>query len=127
MKCPVGYYLAQDPLIETSAWKCEDCGSLAPSTLAGAVSNRVANSIKKMEENGLEPESCEKFILIHSRILHNQHAHMLDVKHSWLHLLGHHEGYLMADLTDKQLQIKEDVARSILQVADKVIPGGYTG
>ena len=29
----------------------------------------------------------------------------------------------MADLTDKQLQIKEDMARSILQVADKIIPG----
>ena len=76
-----------------------------------------------MEENGLEPETCEKFILIHSRILHAQHAHMLDVKHSWLHLLGHSEGHLMADLTDKQLQIKEDTARSILQVADKTIPG----
>ena len=76
-----------------------------------------------MEENGLEPETCEKFILIHSRILHAQHAHMLDVKHSWLHLLGHSEGHLMADLTDKQLQIKEDTARSILQVADKIIPG----
>ena len=76
-----------------------------------------------MEENGLEPETCEKFILIHSRILHAQHAHMLDIKHSWLHLLGHSEGHLMADLTDKQLQIKEDTARSILQVADKIIPG----
>ena len=76
-----------------------------------------------MEENGLEPETCEKFILIHSRILHPQNAHMLDVKHSWLHLLGHSEGHLMADLTDKQLQIKEDTARCILQVADKIIPG----
>ena len=33
MKCSVGYYLAQDPLSESSAWKCEACGSLAPSTL----------------------------------------------------------------------------------------------
>ena len=123
MKCQVGYYLPQDPLSETSAWKCEDCTSLAPSTLANEVSARVAHSIKNMEENGLEPETCEKFILIHSRILHAQHAHMLDVKHSWLHLLGHHEGYLMADLTDRQLRIKEDMARSILQVADKIIPG----
>ena len=87
------------------------------------MSNRVAQTIRTMEENGLEPETCEKFLLIHSRILHAQHAHMLDVKHSWLHLLGHHEGYLMADLTDKQLQTKEDTARSILQVADKIIPG----
>ena len=63
--------------------------------------------------------------MVHSRILHPQHAHMLDVKHSFLHLLGHHEGYLMADLTDKQLQIKEEMARCIINVADKIIPGPF--
>ena len=49
--------------------------------------------------------------------------YFLDVKHSLLHLLGHCEGYLMADLTEKQLQLKEDTARCILNVANKVIPG----
>ena len=105
-----------------------------------------------MEED-LDPEGCEKFLMVHSRILHPQHAHMLgmyvlsvqpinlptytfrmilrflciflDVKHSLLHLLGHCEGYLMADLTEKQLQLKEDTARCILNVANKVIPGTY--
>ena len=76
-----------------------------------------------MEEAGLEPETCEKFLLVHSRILHGQHAHMLDVKHSILHLLGHHEGYLMAELSDKHLQYKEEIARTILSVADKILPG----
>jgi hypothetical protein len=80
-------------------------------------------AIKVMEEAGLEPETCEKFLLVHSRILHGQHAHMLDVKHSLLHLLGHHEGFLMADLSDKQLQYKEEIARTILGVADKILPG----
>ena len=123
MKCPVGYYISTNPLDDSSPWRCEDCGALAPSNLAVEVNTRVSNSIKVMEENGLDPETCEKFILIHCRILHPQHAHMLDVKHSWLHLLGHHEGCLMADLSDKQLQTKEDTARCILSVADKIIPG----
>ena len=92
MKCPVGYYISTNPLDDSSPWRCEDCGALAPSNLAVEVNTRVSNSIKVMEENGLDPETCEKFILIHCRILHPQHAHMLDVKHSWLHLLGHHEG-----------------------------------
>ena len=58
-----------------------------------------------------------------NRVLHPQHAHMLDVKHSLLHILGHHEGYLMADLSDRQLQMKEEIGRSILQVADRLLPG----
>ena len=74
-------------------------------------------------DGGLSPETCEKFLTIHTRILHPQHAHMLDVKHSLIHLLGHFEGYLMADLTDKQLQLKEDSARSILSIAEKLLPG----
>ena len=72
---------------------------------------------------GLTPDTCEKFLNIHLRILHAQHAHMLDVKHTLVHLLGHHEGHLMADLSDKQLQTKEDAARSILAIADKLLPG----
>ena len=35
------------------------------------------------------------------------------------------KGYLMADLTEKQLQLKEETARCILNVANKVIPGKY--
>ena len=31
----------------------------------------------------------------------------------------------MADLTEKQLQLKEETARCILNVANKVIPGKY--
>ena len=57
------------------------------------------------------------------RVLHPQHAHMLDVKHSLIHLLGHHEGYLMADLNDKQLQMKEENAQNILSIAEKLLPG----
>lgn len=48
---------------------------------------------------------------------------MLDVKHSLLHILGHYEGHTMADLSDRQLQMKEEIGRSILQVADRLLPG----
>ena len=74
-------------------------------------------------EDGITPEVCEKFLSIHSRVLHPQHAHMLDVKHSLIHLLGHHEGYLMADLSDKQLKMKEENAQNILSIAEKLLPG----
>ena len=76
-------------------------------------------------EDGITPEVCEKFLNIHMRVLHPQHAHMLDVKHSLIHLLGHHEGYLMADLSDKQLQMKEENAQNILSIAEKLLPGRF--
>merc|ERR1711997_114873 len=104
---------------------CESCGAKIPNDYAVKVNEQVAGTIQLIEsgEDGITPEVCEKFLSIHSRVLHPQHAHMLDVKHSLIHLLGHHEGYLMADLTEKQLQLKEETARCILNVANKVIPG----
>jgi hypothetical protein len=48
---------------------------------------------------------------------------MVDVSHTLLHTLGHSEGFLMDDLTDKQLQTREDVARRLLAIAAKLLPG----
>ena len=68
------FITAIDSLNESSQWRCEDCAAPAPSNLAVEVNGRVSNSIRVMEENGLDPETCEKFIMIHSRILHPQHG-----------------------------------------------------
>ena len=38
------------------------------------------------------PERLQKFIMIHSQILHPNNALMVDVKHTLLHLLGNSEG-----------------------------------
>ena len=123
MKCPIGYLLTEDPLESDSSWQCEDCAHKVPSEFVQNINSQVAETIQLLELSGLEPSKCEKFLTVHLRILHPQHAHMLDVKHSLLHLLGHHEGYLMADLSDQLLQMKEEIARSLLEVADKLIPG----
>lgn len=125
LKCTVGYFLPTDTLEDTCEWCCEDCGAKVPNEYSVKVNEQVTETIQLMEYNdgGMTPETCEDFLRGHLRVLHPQHAHMLDVKHSLIHLLGHHEGYLMADLSDKQLQIKEDNARSLLSIADKLLPG----
>ena len=126
MKCTVGYILPVDPIDDVIEWACEDCGNQVPSPIIDSLNSQVTETLQLLEMSGLTPENCEKFLTVHLRILHPQHAHMLDVKHSLLHILGHYEGHLMADLSDKQLQMKEEIARSILQVADRLLPGGFT-
>jgi hypothetical protein len=77
-----------------------------------------------MESSGQQsPEQCSKFLTIHSSILHPRHAHMLDMRHTLMLMLGHCEGHLMSDLDDRQLQAKEDAARNIISIADKILPG----
>ncbi len=71
----------------------------------------------------LSSSRCAAFLRIHSAALHPNHAHMLDVRHTQLHLLGREEGQLMAQLTDVQLREKEDAARAVMAVGDKLLPG----
>jgi len=128
MKCPVGYVLQTDPINDEDdgdslEWSCEDCAAAVPAPIISSLGSQVSETLQLMEMSGLTPDNCEKFLTVHLRVLHPQHAHMLDVKHSLLHILGHHEGHLMADLSDRQLQMKEEIGRSILQVADRLLPG----
>lgn len=85
--------------------------------------SKVAEAIAKMEEEGLTPAKCEKFLKTYSKVLHPHHAHMLDVKFSLLNLLGHCEGATMSQLTEEQLERKESLARTFLEVASKILPG----
>ena len=68
--------------------------------------SKVAEAISKIEEDGLTPSKCEKFLKTYSKVLHPNHAHMLDIKFSLLNLLGHSEGFTMSQLTEEQLSVK---------------------
>ena len=83
----------------------------------------MAEAIAKLEEEGLTPAKCEKFIKTYSKVLHPHHAHMLDIKFSLLNLLGHSEGCTMSQMTPEQLTLKESLARTFLQIASKILPG----
>ena len=64
---------------------------------------------------------------------------MLDIKYSYLNILGHSEGFVtscrkvnlnsinprctMSQMTDVQLQTKENLARNFLEIARKILPG----
>ena len=82
------------------------------------VNEKIASAIAKIEEAGLTPEACEKFLKTYGKViaswnktllpkyriaktiilflplqvLHSNHAHMLDIKYSYLNILGHSEG-----------------------------------
>ena len=84
---------------------------------------KVSEVISLLDHSGPTPDQCDRFLLMHSTVIHPQHSLMLDVRHTLSLLLGHCEGHLMADLTEKQLQLKEETGRMLCRVADVLIPG----
>lgn len=106
-----------------SKWVCNECQSESPPGYHEMANARVAEAVAKVEEEGLTPSSCQKFIKTYSKVLHPHHAHMLDIKFSLLNILGHSEGFTMSQLTEEQLSLKESLARTFLEIASKILPG----
>ena len=102
---------------------CNECQSESPPGYHEMANARVAEAVAKVEEEGLTPSSCQKFIKTYSKVLHPHHAHMLDIKFSLLNILGHSEGFTMSQLTEEQLSLKESLARTFLEIASKILPG----
>ncbi len=93
MQCTIGYLEPDDPLDDDSGWTCESCAASVPAAFPERVTDQAAQTVALMEmaASGSAVETCEKFLLVHSRVLHPQHAHMVDVGHTLLHTLGHSE------------------------------------
>jgi len=121
-KCP-GYFLPENPIDCACRWVCNECSIEAPKGYATIVNEKIASAIAALEEGGLTPETCDKFLRTYGKALHPNHAHMLDIKYSYLNLLGHSEGCTMSQMTEAQLQTKETLARNFLEIARKILPG----
>lgn len=123
LKCPNGFYLADSPLDCASLWSCMECKVQAPQGYSDLAENKVSQAVSKLEEEGLTVAGCHKFLKTYSKVLHPNHAHLLDVKYSLFNLLGHSEESKMENLTEEDLNLKEELAKCFLEVASKVLPG----
>lgn len=123
LKCPEGFYLPDTPLDCTSTWTCTQCKVQSPQGYSDMADSKVSAAIATLEGDGLTVDSCNKFLKTYSKVLHPNHAHILDVKYSLLNLLGHTEGSNMENLTEEELNLKEVLAKNFLEIASKILPG----
>ncbi|XP_023336991.1 protein msta [Eurytemora carolleeae] len=123
LKCPDGYYLPDSPLDCSSPWSCSQCKLVAPQGYSELADSKVSAAVSKIEEEGLTVPACKKFLATYSKVLHPHHAHMLDVKYSLLNLLGHTDHSSLENLTEEDLKLKEELAKTFLEIARKLLPG----
>jgi len=123
LKCGDGFYLPDKPLDCASGWTCYKCKAESPKGYSDMAESKVSDAVAKLEENGLSVPACRKFISTYSRVIHPNHAHMLDVKYSLLNILGHSPEFLMDNLSESDLAEKEELAVCFLKVASKILPG----
>ena len=52
-----------------SQWLCNECGGAAMPGYSDMANGKVAEAIAKLEEEGLTPARCEKFLKTYSKVL----------------------------------------------------------
>lgn len=86
------------------------------------------NLITKLYEEldtigGSDINQMEMFLKKYSKTLHRNHYIFLSAKHSLCQLYGKIDGFLINELSMKQLKRKEECCRDLLEVIDVLEPG----
>jgi hypothetical protein len=113
-----GYVLPVDPLEVNSAWACNKCQ--VPITNTAEISAMIDGIGYELEETrnpktitvkGLE-ELHEKLAFV----LHPNHFHMFNLKHSLIQTYGHQAEFTHDKMTDAQLQRKVAICKELMAV-----------
>ncbi len=128
-RCHHGWVLPDDPVGDDGGgrvgqWSCDACLSAVSAERVDSVTDEVSRTVSLLDASpDPSADRCAAFLRIHAGALHPAHAHMTDVRHTMMHLLGREEGRDMAALTDAQLREKEEAARAVMAVGDRLLPG----
>ncbi|XP_066992449.2 SET domain-containing protein SmydA-8 isoform X1 [Anabrus simplex] len=121
-KCQPGYVLSTAPLDNSAVWRCENCDTYTiTAEKVCLLMDRISKEVEAIDVNDVV--AFEAFLKRYCNVLHENHYHMLSVKHSLSQLYGKIDGYTINEMTDEQLKRKRDICQSILKVFDVLEPG----
>ncbi|XP_044760063.1 SET domain-containing protein SmydA-8-like isoform X2 [Coccinella septempunctata] len=128
-KCKTGYVLSDDPLNNDSTWSCNNTkeegyscpGYTISSKSVRLLIDRISREYETIDCNDID--SLEFFLKKYRNVLHPNHYICLGVKLSLSQLYGKIDGYLIYELTDKQLSRKIEICKEIMQTFDVIEPG----
>ncbi|GAB0100694.1 SET domain-containing protein [Sergentomyia squamirostris] len=120
-KCTKGIVLATQPLDQTAPWKCRGCSYTVTAKSMNVLVDRIFEEQESLDVNSVE--ELEGFLDKYRNVLHPNHYLSISAKYSLCQLYGKFEGYLIGDLSPKDLQVKESYCRDVLSVVDHLEPG----
>jgi len=111
----------KDPLDQEAPWVSQDGSVTVPSHQVAAEMQEIGSALALLQMNGTI-EDYEKFIEVHSKVLHPNHYHMLTAKHTLCQMLGRTEGCVLQDMPIERLKQKEDLCREVIALCEKLDP-----
>ncbi|XP_069699805.1 SET domain-containing protein SmydA-8-like isoform X2 [Periplaneta americana] len=113
--------LSTDPLDPAAPWKCDVCSHTIPGRQMSWGNDAIRQEITLLDKS--KPENLEGFLEKYKDALHQKNWHMLEVKYALSQMYGNIPGYLLSELSSRQLERKINLCTELLEIADVLDPG----
>jgi len=122
-QCSSGYLLPKDPLDVDSNWACDnpDCDNEQRASGIKSGNAQIAEEMKSLDRHSLT--SLVKFLAKYEPLLGSSNHHIVETKFTIMMMLGNNDNYALENLTRDLLEMKENFALQLLEVANKMDPG----
>ncbi|EDW60375.1 SET domain-containing protein SmydA-8 [Drosophila virilis] len=121
-KSCVGVQLPLDPLNEQTQWKCDTCPVLLDAAYVTEVQTHMTEEVDQLLAGRPTASQVELLLARLSQLLHPNHFHMFNLKHTLIQLYGHEPGLELTELSDLQLGRKQRLCEELYNVCQRLDP-----
>lgn len=115
------HLVSENPLNGESSYRCEKCTNTQKASQIRTGNLTIATELKELDRSKLE--NLTAFLEKYEPTLGPTNAHTVEVKHAIVMLLANRKPYSLDRLSKEQLELKAEMAKQLLELADKVEPG----
>lgn len=121
-KSCVGVQLPVDPLDEHTQWKCDTCPMIVDAAYVTEVQTHMTEQVEQLLAGQPTASQVELLLARLSQLLHTNHFHMFNLKHTLVQLYGHEPGLELVTLSDLQLGRKQRLCEELYNVCQQLDP-----
>ena len=81
----------------------------------------VSNELKELDRSKIS--SMMNFLSKYENLLGPNNHHVVEIKYAIVMMLGNRKPYLLENLTQQELEVKEQLSTQLIDLADKIEPG----
>ncbi|EDV42770.1 uncharacterized protein Dana_GF16861 [Drosophila ananassae] len=120
--CCTGTHLPVDPLNEETQWKCDTCPMLVDAAYVSELQTHMTDQVESLLAGRPTAKEVELLLARLSQMLHPNHFHMFNLKHTLIQLYGNEPGLEMDTLSNGQLERKLRLCEELHDVCRRIDP-----
>lgn len=126
-----GTLLPKNPIDITTDWFCNKCDvsisneqiEIVLTNIEQEVDDLLMPSVsRRIDHTSITPTTFETLITRLSNLLHENHYHLVALKHTLIQFYGHKPNYMHHELSDEILQRKHQLCERLLFILDRIDP-----